>query len=258
VRFLNAPYLLLPTLIFPLLLFAAFAGGLSAVSRAPNFNYFNYTTFQLVYVLIQAAAAGGAQTGIAVAQDFESGFARRMLVSTPRRAGLIIGYVLSSLSVWVVVAGILTAVGIASGARFHGNPLQIVGLYGISALFNVVAVLWASGLALRAQSTSVGPAIQTPILLPLFLAPVFTPRNLLSGWIRHIADVNPVTAFLEAGRGLAAGRPVSVAIAYAIMAGLVVLAAMLAASGLRRAAGAHSSGRSDAAPRSRRSKPAPA
>ena len=223
VRTFKAPYLLAPMLVFPLLLFAAFAGGLSAISRTPNFNYFNFTTFQLIYVLMVGAALGGVQTGLTVADDFESGFARRMLISTPQRGGLVLGYVLAGLVRFALVALVLTAVAVASGARMHGDVIQVAGLYGVAGLFNVASTLYATGFAFRARSTSVGPAIQTPIMLPLFLAPVFAPRALLSGWLRHVADVNPVTPLLESGRGLAAGAPVSVAIAYSLLFVLVVL-----------------------------------
>ena len=180
VRTFKAPYLLAPMLVFPLLLFAAFAGGLSAISRTPNFNYFNFTTFQLIYVLMVGAALGGVQTGLTVADDFESGFARRMLISTPQRGGLVLGYVLAGLVRFALVALVLTAVAVASGARMHGDVIQVAGLYGVAGLFNVASTLYATGFAFRARSTSVGPAIQTPIMLPLFLAPVFAPRALRS------------------------------------------------------------------------------
>jgi len=235
VRTFKAPYLLAPMLVFPLLLFAAFAGGLSAISRTPNFNYFNFTTFQLIYVLMVGAALGGVQTGLTVADDFESGFARRMLISTPQRGGLVLGYVLAGLVRFALVALVLTAVAVASGARMHGDVIQVAGLYGVAGLFNVASTLYATGFAFRARSTSIGPAIQTPIMLPLFLAPVFAPRALLSGWLRHVADVNPVTPLLESGRGLAAGAPVSVAIAYSLLFVLVVLSAAFALAGLHSA-----------------------
>src|SRR5581483_4418149 len=91
-RIVKSPPLLLPALLFPLFLFIAFAGGLSALNKAPNFGYYDYTAFQFVYVLFQASGAAGVQTGLSIAEDFESGFARRLLVSTRGRLPLILGY----------------------------------------------------------------------------------------------------------------------------------------------------------------------
>ena len=56
---------------------------------------------------------------------------------------------------------------------------------------------------LRTQQA--GPVIRTPIFLVLFLAPVFVPLKLLTGWIETVARLNPFTAILEAARGFLAG-----------------------------------------------------
>ena len=87
-NFLTKPSLLLPALIFPLFFFASFAGGLSAVGNVPDFDYpTGYTAFQYVFVLMQSAAFGGVFTGFGIARDFETGFARRLLLAAPDRRG---------------------------------------------------------------------------------------------------------------------------------------------------------------------------
>src|SRR4029079_9935042 len=66
------PSLLLPSLIFPLFFFTAFAGGLSSVRHVPGFDFpSGYTAFQFVFVLLQSAAFGGVFTGFGIARDFE-------------------------------------------------------------------------------------------------------------------------------------------------------------------------------------------
>src|SRR5579859_3826530 len=82
------PAILVPSIVFPLFFLIAFAGGLSRISDVPNFDYRpGYTAFQFVFVFLQSAAFGGVFTGFAVARDFDSGFARRLLLSAPRRRG---------------------------------------------------------------------------------------------------------------------------------------------------------------------------
>jgi len=77
--------------------------------------------------------------------------------------------------------------------------------------------------------------MQFPVFLILFLAPVYVPLDLLSGWIHAVASVNPVTALLEAGRGFISGEPELVALAFAIALALPLLFALWARSGLKRA-----------------------
>src|SRR6266566_97343 len=80
------PSLFVPSLVFPLFFFTAFAGGLSSVQDVPGFDYKQgYTAFQFVFVLLQSAAFGGVFTGFGIARDFESGFARRLLLAAPHR-----------------------------------------------------------------------------------------------------------------------------------------------------------------------------
>jgi ABC-2 type transport system permease protein len=86
------PSLLLPSLIFPLFFFTAFAGGLSRVQDVPGFDFPpGYTAFQFVFVLLQSAAFGGVFTGFGIARDFVSGFARRLLLAAPIRCGFVLG-----------------------------------------------------------------------------------------------------------------------------------------------------------------------
>ena len=82
----TTPALLLPSIVFPMFFFVAFAGGLSNVGNVPGFDFPpGYTAFQFVFVLLQAAAFGGVFTGFGIAADFENGFARRLLLAAPNR-----------------------------------------------------------------------------------------------------------------------------------------------------------------------------
>jgi ABC-type multidrug transport system permease subunit len=74
-----------------------------------------------------------------------------------------------------------------------------------------------------------------PVFLALFLAPVYVPLTLLSGWIHTVARLNPVTYFLEAGRGFISGDAVYVGVAFLASLGLAAAFAVWAIRGLWRA-----------------------
>jgi len=88
---------------------------------------------------------------------------------------------------------------------------------------------------MRLRTMQAGPAMQMPVFLTLFLAPVYVPLDLLSGWIEAVASVNPATALLEAGRSLISGRPEHVALAFAVGFGLIALFTVWAQRSLRSA-----------------------
>jgi ABC-2 type transport system permease protein len=75
----------------------------------------------------------------------------------------------------------------------------------------------------------------TPIFIALFLAPVYVPRELLTGWLKTAAGLNPLTPLIEACRGLLVGNPVSVGLAFACAAGLAAALSVWALTGLRSA-----------------------
>lgn len=235
-HWLKRPALLLPSVLFPLLFLMSFAGGLSVVANVPGFDFASgYTAFQFVFILLQASAFGGVFTGFTIAADFESGFGRRLLLATPHRSGILAGYALAALVRAVTVGAMLFAIALATGMQVGGGGVDVAGLIGLALLTNVAAGMWGAGIALRFRTMQAGPAMQMPVFLVLFLAPVYVPLDLLGGWIHAVASINPLTAIIEAGRGFISGAPEKVALAFAAALALVLALATFAIRGLRRA-----------------------
>jgi ABC-2 type transport system permease protein len=233
---LTNPQILLPTMLFPLFFFTAFAGGLSQLREVPGFDFPpGYTAFQFVFVLLQSAAFSGVFTGFGVARDFEGGFGKRLLLAAPHRTGIILGYGLAALARWLVVAVMLTAVALVAGMDVGGGPVDLVGLYVLALLLNFCGFFWAGGLALRFRTIQAAPLMQMPVFLVLFFAPVYVPLELLEGWIDAVATANPLTYLLETGRGFLAGDPPHVLLAFALVLGMGVAFWTWALLGLRRA-----------------------
>ena len=164
-------------------------------------------------MLLQSAAFGGVFTGFGIARDFEYGFTKRLLLAAPHRSAIIVGYALAAFTRWVVTAAVVTTAAFILGMNVTGNGIDMFGLYLLAAIVNCTAVLWATGVAARLRTIQAGPAMQMPVFLALFLAPVYVPLTLLTGWIHGVARLNPVTYFLEAGpwlhlrrRGVRRGR----------------------------------------------------
>jgi ABC-2 type transport system permease protein len=233
---LTTPNIVIPTLAFPFFFFVAFAGGLSQLQHLPGFHFSQgYTAFQFVFVMIQSAAFGGVFTGFGIARDFEYGFARRLMIAAPHRSALVLGYAISAVVRWAVVATLLTAAAFAVGMQVGGGGVELPGLYLLAVIVNAAALLWSAGVAMRLRTIQAGPAMQMPVFLALFFAPVYVPLTLLSGWIHHVAQANPVTYFLEAGRSFVSGDTTHALIAYGSALGLAVVFSVWAFRGLRNA-----------------------
>jgi ABC-2 type transport system permease protein len=235
-NWLVSPALLIPSIAFPLFFLVAFAGGLSVLAHATAFDYpAGYTAFQFVFIALQASAFVGVFTGIAIAADFESGFGRRLLLAAPNRLGIIAGYALGAVFRTIAIVLLLQLAALAAGMQVDGGVVGLGGLYLLALLISLAAMLFATGVALRTRTVQSGPAMQIPVFLLLFLAPVYVPRQLLAGWVAAAADVNPFTLIVEAGRDLVAGLPVDAGRAYGAALALVAVTAVWAIRGLRAA-----------------------
>jgi ABC-type multidrug transport system permease subunit len=226
----------LPSLVFPLFFFTAFAGGLSRVRHVPGFDFRSgYTAFQFVFVLLQSAAFAGVFSGFGIARDFESGFMRRLLLAAPNRSGILLGYAAATTARWLVTITVVTVVALLVHMQVGGSGIDLFGLYALGLLLNIAGTLWAAGVAMRLRSQQAAPVMQMPVFLLLFFAPVYVPLGLLQGWIHDVASVNPLTALLESGRGFISGERTLTLAAFAIAVGLILGFAMWAVRGLRKA-----------------------
>jgi len=235
-KFATNPQLLLPSLIFPLFFFVAFAGGLSSVGNVPGFDFpSGYTAFQFVFVLLQASAFGGVFTGFGIASDFENGFSRRLMLAAPNRLGILFGYALSAMARAAIVGVLLFTVALATGMQVHGDGVDLFGLIVLALIVNFTAGMWAAGVAMRLRTIQAGPAMQMPVFIILFLAPVYVPLSLLSGWIHGVARFNPFTALIEGGRDLISGQSFDALLVYGVALAMLAVFLVWAVTGLRRA-----------------------
>lgn len=232
---LRSPALLAPALLLPLFFLIAFSGALSSLTDIPGFGTKDYTGFQYVFALMQAAGFTGAMGGFALAEDFESGFAARLMTTATVRAAILAGYVLAMLARAAIAVVVLTGAGYAFGMHFRGSALDVVALFALAALLNVVATLWATGVAMHVRSFKAAAGMFLPLLLLFFLAPVFVPLSELTGWLHAVAVVNPFTRLLQAGRGFVEGTHDDVGLAFGLAGVMLVVTLVWALVGVRRA-----------------------
>lgn len=243
-KLLKNPPKALPPMLLPLFFFAAFTGALSAVGDTKGFGYFDYTAFQFVSVLYMAAMFVGVFTAFDITADYESGMGHRLMLAAPRRMAIVAGYLIVALGRAVFAIAVVWAIALATGMPVRGGALEIAGLVALALLLNLATTLYGAGIALRFQSTASGVLILIPVFMALFLTPMFIPRDQLSGWLKAVAGLNPLTAAVEAGRGFLADDPVSVGLAFAAAGGLAIAFSVWAVRGMSKAEKGPGAGRS--------------
>lgn len=235
-KWISVPANFMPTFIFPLIFFSGFAGALGRVGDVPGFDYAgNYTSWIFVFSLLQTCLFGGLATGFTIAGDFQSGFARRLMLVVADRNAILYGYMLSTFVRAAIMSAIVTAVAFIAGLEVLGSVGELVAMYVLCLSLSLIGTMWAAGVMFRARDPQLGPAMQIPMFIAIFLAPVYVPLDLLEGWLHAVATVNPVSHVMSAARGLLVGEVQDIALALGSIAGLFVLLAIWARTGVRSA-----------------------
>jgi ABC-2 type transport system permease protein len=130
---------------------------------------------------------------------------------------------------------LLFAVGLIGGMQVDAGIGGIAGLIALAVAASLAAALFSAGVAMRLRTIQAGPAMQMPVFLLLFIAPVYVPLALLTGWVKAVAHVNPVTPLLDTGRDLISGTHPDLVLAGGVALGLIAVFAVWAVRGLRAA-----------------------
>jgi ABC transporter DrrB family efflux protein len=197
----------------------------------------SYAQFLLPGIFVQTVAFGGAATGIGMADDLQKGLVDRFRSLPMARSALLVGRTGADLVRNGISVVIMIIVGIATGFRFHGSPLAVIGglvlLLAFEFAFSWIGVL--IGLAVKTvEAAQSGGFIW---LFPLtFASSAFVPVQSMPSWLRGFAQHQPVTVTVDALRALFDGQPVGSYAwqAVAWIAGILLVAMPLAVRRYRR------------------------
>jgi ABC-2 type transport system permease protein len=193
------PSVFLPSLVMPLFILVATSGAFHGIGLLPDFEGESYLAFTIPLALVMGAGFAGMNAGMTLARDIEGGFADRLIVSPAPRVTLIAGPLaaagLRSLftTTVVLIAGLIGGVGLP-------GAMNTIALYLLAIAFAAASACWAMGVALRTRTIQAAPLMQVVIFLAVFTSVAYAPREVLTGWLATVADVNPVTYLLEASR----------------------------------------------------------
>jgi ABC-type multidrug transport system permease subunit len=193
------PSVFLPSLIMPLFILIATAGAFRGISLLPQFDGASYLAFTIPLATVMGAGFAGMNAGMTLARDIEGGFVDRLVVSPAPRITLIAGPLMAAGLRSVFTTTVVLLAGRIGGVGLPG-VLDTLTLYLLAIGFSAAAACWAMGVALRARTIQAAPLMQVVIFLSVFTSVAYAPREVLTGWLRTAADINPVTHILESAR----------------------------------------------------------
>lgn len=215
--------------IFFLVIYESTLGG--AAGFLPGLAGKSYLGFILPLSIVSASLSGAGIAAQNLVRDLESGYFDKLLLTPVSRAALLLGPILAGAVILGIQASIVVIIGLLLGLDPATGLGGILAMIGLSILlgtgfagFTVSAAL-GSGSAAATQGASF-------IFFPLtFLTASFVPLDLLSGWLKTAATLNPITYVLEAMRSLMLSGWESDVLTQGIVACLVLALAMYVLAG---------------------------
>ena len=236
-RTIRFPGLVVSVAFFPLFFLIAYTGLFPSLTDIPTFPTDSFISWLLPFTLIQGAAFSGLGAGFAAGNDIDSGFQDRLLMMPAHRSAILFGTILMALSRALGIGVPVYLVGILIGADVTGGVLGVISLAIAVIGMSVISSCFALGVMYRAQDQRVAPLFQVAIFMTLFTSTAQVPLSIATGWLRSVAEVNPVTHILELARQATLPEGWSWATTWPGLVSLAVCLAVLgtfAFTGLRR------------------------
>ncbi|MET8809286.1 ABC transporter permease [Streptomyces sp. NPDC004546] len=198
-RVRNNPGLAILTQMMPINMLLFFGYVFGSALAMPGREYRSF----LVPGLLVATAAGGLMTGMfQAAADTHRGVMDRFRTMPVSRAAVPLGQAAADLLVTGIGTVPLLLVGLAVGWRIEGSALDAAGAVGLLLLFRFACTCAGIFLGLLTRSEdAAGQLGASSFVLPL-LSNAYIPTDNLPGWLRALAEWNPISAVTTALRDL--------------------------------------------------------
>ena len=235
-RTLRQPALIVPTIVFPLLLLAVNASGLTATTKIPGFPTDSYLDFALVVTFIQGGLFAATTAGTELANDIETGFLNRLALTPMRGVAILIGQLAGAVTVALIAAITYLAVGLLAGASLEAGVGGVVVLLALAVFVAIGFGAVGSLMAVRAGSAEAVQGLFPLLFVLFFLSSMNLPRNLISiDWFRTVATWNPISYLIEGMRSLVISGwdPTALLRGFGVAGAIAVLSFAAATAALR-------------------------
>ncbi|OQD53812.1 ABC transporter [Streptomyces phaeoluteigriseus] len=169
-----------------------------------------YHDYVMAGVFAQVGLACVGATALGVASDLRAGLTDRFRSMPISRASVLFAYTVADLVTAAAAMGAVAGIGLLVGWRIHGGFLEAVAGFALLLGFTY-AMLWLGvliGLAMR-NMEAINGVTALALVLFSFLSNSFMPLRGLPGWLRAVAEWNPVSSVAEACRVLWGNAPAS-------------------------------------------------
>lgn len=210
-------------------------GQVFAKLKAIPTGRLDYLTFMAPGILAQSVLFIAIFYGISVIWERDLGILQKLLVSPAPRTALVLGKALSAGVRGLAQGVIIYILALLLGIPLDFNILHVLGVIGFiilgSALFSTFSLAVACLVKTRERFMGIGQVLTMPLF---FASNAIYPIANMPGWVRSIAQANPLSYQVDALRSLMVrggesvfGLGVDGGVLLLILTGLVLITAAL-------------------------------
>jgi oleandomycin transport system permease protein len=169
----------------------------------------DYLQFVLPGIMLQTVLFSTVSIGVNLNTDVKEGVFDRFRSLPIARSAPLLGAVIAEGLRYSLTILVSLAIGFAMGYRTSTGFLSIVAAYLLTLVFALSMCWIAIWLGMIAREAGSVQGIGFMALFPLtFGSSMFASADTMPGWLRAWVNINPVTHFTDAVRGLLTGGPV--------------------------------------------------
>ncbi|TLS45545.1 ABC transporter permease [Streptomyces montanus] len=205
---LRQPAYVVLMLIQPAVWLFLFGNLFKKVVELGGFGTTTYLDYLVPGIVVMSALSSNMWAGMGTLEEIERGTLNRFLTTPVSRGALMNANVVQQGLTTAVQSAVIILLGKLGGADYPGGAAGLVVLVVAASLLGTVfgALSNALGMLVRERESIIG--INTFLLLPLtFLSSAFMAPSQMPGWMRHIADFNPLDWAMVAGRSAMTANP---------------------------------------------------
>ena len=198
------PEALLTAIVTPFFLMILFGSLFGSIIDIGDFNYIDYI---VPGIILQSIAQASQHSAINVATDMTKGMIDRFRTMSISKYAVIIGHTgagaVKKLISTIIIIATAFIIGFRPQANFNNWILVICLLLLINIVISLFAVL--CGLASKTVEGSTG--LLFPLFILRFMSSGFAPTDTMSGAIKWISSVQPMTPLIDSTRALMLNLP---------------------------------------------------
>jgi ABC-2 type transport system permease protein len=232
-RLKREPFNLTFALLQPLLFFVFFGGAFENMVRADVAGP-SYRAFILGGVLTLTVFGNSMAGGIPILFDKENGFLTRCLVAPISRSSIFVARFLAVNLISAIQTVIFLALALAFGVHVQTGIPGVLLLIGIGWLLGLGVTVVSLSLAFKLRGHGDFFAILGTVTLPAaFMSTAFVRLEQMPGWMRVIAQLNPLTYAADGMRAIIVNHALDGSMLVRQCVALLVFDALLLWMGVR-------------------------